>query len=333
MEPEEGQPSGSGGSAAALSAANASAATKPTVLLIIGMAGSGKTTLLQRINSELHRRKQAHYIINLDPAVINIPYAPNIDIRDTVKYKDVMREYNLGPNGGILTACNLFATKFDQVMNLCEKTRTPPLQHIVVDTPGQIEAFTWSASGTIFTDLFASSFPTVVVFVVDTVRSVSPQTFMTNMLQACSILYKTRLPLLLVFNKCDVTKHDFALRWMKDSDEFHAALDSDSSYASTLSRSLSLVLEEFYNNLKAVGVSAVTGMGMDDFFQAVQGCAAEYEQFYKPDLERRKREKLEQEVERQKADLQRLHVDMATDATGPPRPAGDEVMKDEEVDR
>ena len=31
-----------------------------------------------------------------------------------VKYKAVMKEYQLGPNGGILTSCNLFATRFDQ---------------------------------------------------------------------------------------------------------------------------------------------------------------------------------------------------------------------------
>jgi len=35
-------------------------------------------------------------------------------------------------------------------------------------------------------------------YVVDTPRCVNPQTFMSNMLQACSILYKTKLPLLLV---------------------------------------------------------------------------------------------------------------------------------------
>jgi len=29
--------------------------------------------------------------------------------------------YNLGPNGGILTALNLFTTKFDQVLSLIEK--------------------------------------------------------------------------------------------------------------------------------------------------------------------------------------------------------------------
>jgi hypothetical protein len=47
-------------------------------------------------------------------------------------------------------------------------------------------------------DLFASSFPTVVMYVIDTPRCTAPQTFMSNMLQAVSILYKTKLPMLLV---------------------------------------------------------------------------------------------------------------------------------------
>lgn len=37
--------------------------------------------------------------------------------------------------------------------------------------------------------------------------------------QACSILYKTRLPLLLVFNKTDVVGHEFAVDWMQDFDK------------------------------------------------------------------------------------------------------------------
>lgn len=55
------------------------------------------------------------YVINLDPAVMTLPFGANIDIRDTVRYKEVMKEYGLGPNGGILTSLNLFATKFDEV--------------------------------------------------------------------------------------------------------------------------------------------------------------------------------------------------------------------------
>ena len=49
------------------------------------MAGSGKTTLMQRINMHLHEKGMPGYILNLDPAVSNVPYEPNIDIRDTVR--------------------------------------------------------------------------------------------------------------------------------------------------------------------------------------------------------------------------------------------------------
>lgn len=87
----------------------------PVACIVLGMAGSGKTTLMQRIALHVQQQKIPSYVVNLDPAVTTMPYGCNIDIRDTVNYKEVMRQYQLGPNGGIMTALNLFATKFDQV--------------------------------------------------------------------------------------------------------------------------------------------------------------------------------------------------------------------------
>ncbi len=49
------------------------------------------------------------------------------------------------------------------------------------------------------------------------------------------------------------------------------------------------VLEEFYENLKNVGVSAATGEGMDAFFEQVQACAEEYRQLYLPELQKRQK--------------------------------------------
>lgn len=172
----------------------------PICMIVLGMAGSGKTTFVQKL-TQISFEHFKPYVINLDPACKETPYHANIDIRDTVNYKEVMKQYKLGPNGGIVTALNLFSTKFEKVVELIRRAGQQGHKWCIIDTPGQIEVFTWSASGTIITEALATMFPTIVVYVMDVVRSVSPTTFMSNMLYACSILYKARLPFIVVLNK------------------------------------------------------------------------------------------------------------------------------------
>jgi GPN-loop GTPase len=286
---------------------------------------------MQRLNAHLHSQRTPPYVVNLDPAVRTVPFTANIDIRDSVNYKEVMSQYRLGPNGGILTSLNLFATKIDQIMGLLEKRATPDpakpntklIEHILIDTPGQIEVFVWSASGAILLDALAASFPVVVAYVIDTPRSASTSTFMSNMLYACSILYKTKLPMILVCNKIDVQDADFVKEWMTDFEAFQAALRDEeergsfggfegggSGYLGSLLNSMSLVLDEFYRHLSVVPVSAVTGQGVDDFFKAVSDKAEEYERDYRPELERRRAARSEDKEKKRQKDLGKLMKDM-----------------------
>lgn len=320
------------------------------------IAGSGKTTFMQRINAHLHAKKEPPYTINLDPAVLNVPFDCNIDIRDSVNYKEVMKQYNLGPNGGILTSLNLFATKVDQILNLLEKRTVPdaehpnrkPINNILVDTPGQIEVFVWSASGTILLESLASSFPTVIAYIIDTPRTSSTSTFMSNMLYACSILYKTKLPMILVFNKTDIKDASFAKEWMTDYEAFQEALRADegsnafggveggdgmgmgSGYMGSLLNSMSLMLEEFYAHLSVVGVSSMTGHGIDDFFQAVQEKAEEFVKDYQPELERRRAEREENKKKAREHELNKMMQGMGVSgASGSEAQVGD--VKDEDA--
>jgi hypothetical protein len=82
----------------------------PTVIVCVGMAGtllppnivritddgrwtgSGKTTFMQRLNVHLHTARNPPYVLNLDPAVMHVPYEANIDIRDSINYKEVMKQ-------------------------------------------------------------------------------------------------------------------------------------------------------------------------------------------------------------------------------------------------
>lgn len=261
---------------------------KPVVIVIIGMAGSGKTTFVHRLYLHLQSCGKRVYPINLDPAVTKVPYPTNIDIRDTVDYRKVMKDFVLGPNGAMITSLNLFATKFDQVIDVLER-RASEFDYVIVDTPGQIEVFNWSASGQIILDALAVSFPIVTAYVADTVRCRNPTTFMSNMTYACSIMYKTKLPFMIVFNKTDVMSSAFATEWMAEFDVFLAAL-GDSGYMASLSRALCLALEEFYSQLRCVGVSSLTGDGMDDFMNKVQEGVVEYNEAYLPYLDHQRLE-------------------------------------------
>ena len=105
--------------------------------------------------------------------------------------------------------------------------------------------------------------------IIDTPRTPAPAMFMSNMLYACrwTIFTFFRNWLLAFFTKSnplyfgiqqDRCAHDFALEWMRDFEAFQAALASQwytrcrgRAYVyDSLMNSMSLVLDEFNNNLK-----------------------------------------------------------------------------------
>eukprot|EP01061_Rhynchopus_euleeides_P016876 TRINITY_DN28216_c0_g1_i1.p1 TRINITY_DN28216_c0_g1~~TRINITY_DN28216_c0_g1_i1.p1 ORF type:complete len:503 (+),score=208.12 TRINITY_DN28216_c0_g1_i1:219-1511(+) len=285
----------------------------PTVVLVIGMAGSGKTRYMHRMNIEMHEKQIPSFFINLDPAVLDVPYGVNIDIRDTVSHKEVMKQYNLGPNGAIITSLNLFATRFDQVLGYIEQ-KQEELEYVFIDTPGQIEVFTWSASGQIIMETLASTFPTVVCYVMDAARSASPATFMSNMMYSCGILYRTQLPLLVCMNKIDIADHREALRWMQDLEAFQDALSEEGTYSAQLTKSMANVMQEFYANLRSCGMSAVTGEGVQAMLAQLKEARQDYIELFLPELKQKMAKRREEEAERQREDIAKLSSDI--DKTG-----------------
>jgi GTPase Era involved in 16S rRNA processing len=249
-----------------------------------------------------------------------------------------MEEYRLGPNGAILTALNLFAAQFERVLDYIEQQqqqtatgvsqdragdpRTAPPQYIFFDTPGQIEAFTWSASGMIVTETLAAAaeYPTVLLYVVDIPRCVqNVLTFTSNMLYACSILYRSRIPLVVVWNKRDCVPMEDAARleaWMRDFEAFDAELErydeanripGGGDFSVSFSRSLALALNEFYRQVPCVFVSAYTGEGMDTLFEALQSAKDTFERSeYLRQARERKQLRANAEANRMERERQRF---------------------------
>lgn len=135
--------------------------------LVVGMAGSGKTTLISQLKNTFVENEKFPYIINLDPAVSFLPYDADFDIRNIIDYKETMKKYQLGPNGAITTCLNLLATKIDLLFKFIKSKKEDSL--FIIDTPGQIEVFNWSASGQIIAESLSSILPCSILFVTDSI--------------------------------------------------------------------------------------------------------------------------------------------------------------------
>ena len=114
-------------------------------------------------------------------------------------------------------------------------------------------------------------------------------------------------------NKNDIIHHSFVGEWITNFDAFQNALESETTYMSNLTRSLSLVLDEFYENIKFVGVSSTTGNGFSDFLEACTVAEVEYEQFYKAEYEKFKQKKLEKEQKQQADQFKQFEKDFTED--------------------
>lgn len=92
---------------------------------------------------------------------------------------------------------------------------------------------------------------------------------------------------------------------MKDFEKYMEALDTvaETSYLTSLNRSLSLALDEFYTELPAVGVSSATGAGFAPLLSQLPVCREEYLASYLPELEQ-KRTRLA--AQRQRGEFQRF---------------------------
>jgi GPN-loop GTPase len=212
-------------------------------IFIVGTAGSGKSLLASRIFEYYTRNGAFVGVLNLDPGVENLPYTCDVDVRDYVDLASIMRQYDLGPNGAIIMANDLVASKMDEVQREIDNVNP---DYLIVDTPGQIELFAYRASGPFFVQNLNAE-QRVAIFLHDGSLLKTSTNFVSIALLATSVKLRLNLPQVNVLTKTDLIgdKIKDILKWSTSMANLEEALAKEAdgeSYilASNLLRSLNL---------------------------------------------------------------------------------------------
>ena len=229
-------------------------------IFVTGTAGSGKSMLTSKILEYYQTNGVFASVLNLDPGVESLPYRPDVDVRDYVDIVQIMKKYDLGPNGSMIMANDLIATKIDDIQNEIHGVNP---DYLIVDTPGQIELFAYRASGPFFIQNIDASEKTN-IFLYDGAMIASPTNFISISLLATSIKLRLGLPTINVMTKTDLIpdKIDQVLKWSSDpislEEELKTLEGETYSFATDILRTLNI--GEFAGDL--IPISNLTGEGM-----------------------------------------------------------------------
>lgn len=230
-------------------------------IFVTGTAGSGKSLLTSKIYEYYTRNGAFAAVLNLDPGVDSLPYTCDIDVRDYVDIVSIMRQYDLGPNGSLIMANDLIASKIDELQN--EVDRTNP-DYLLVDTPGQIELFAYRTSGPFFIQNLRSE-EKANIFLFDGSLITSPINFVSISLLATSIKLRLDVPTVNVLTKSDLIgeKLKDVLSWSSSLRTLEEAVakETDGDTYSLITNVLrGLNLSGFAQGL--IPISNVTGEGI-----------------------------------------------------------------------
>jgi len=212
-------------------------------VFIVGTAGSGKSLLASKIFEYYTRNGAFVGMLNLDPGVENLPYTCDVDVRDYVDIVSIMRQYDLGPNGSMIMANDLIASKIDELQGAVDNVNP---DYLIVDTPGQIELFAYRASGPFFVQNLNAE-QKVVMFLHDGSLITTPINFVSIALLATSVKLRLNLPQVNVITKIDLIEDKIkdVLKWSTNMASLQDALAKESDgenyiLASNLLKSLNL---------------------------------------------------------------------------------------------
>jgi hypothetical protein len=230
-------------------------------IFVTGTAGAGKSLLSSKLYDYYTQNGAFAAVLNLDPGVENLPYTCDIDVRDYVDIVSVMKQYDLGPNGALVMANDLIASKIDDIRNEVERVNP---DYLLVDTPGQIELFAYRTSGKFIVENLTSEEKTS-IFLFDGSLITTPINFVSIALLATSIRLRLNLPTINIITKTDIIgpKLKDIIQWSSNLRSLENAIAKEAdgeTYSLTTNILRGLNLSGFAQGL--IPVSNVTGEGL-----------------------------------------------------------------------
>lgn len=230
-------------------------------IFIEGTAGSGKSLLSSKIAEYYTQNGAFTAILNLDPGVESLPYTCDIDVRDHIDIVSIMKQYELGPNGALIMANDLIASKIDDLQDEIGKVNP---DYLIIDTPGQIELFAYRSSGPFLVENLTSD-EKVSIFLYDGALVTTPMNFVSIALLATSIKLRLNLPTINVLTKTDLIgdKIRDILKWSTNLTSLENAISQEAdgdTYSLTTNILRGLNLSGFAQGL--IPISNATGEGM-----------------------------------------------------------------------
>ena len=239
-------------------------------VFVVGPAGVGKSTFTGAFASWLEEQGLNVVTVNLDPGADYLPYEPDVDVRNWIVLSEIMKTYNLGPNGAQIVAADMLS---DYVGEISDAIVDENVDYIIVDTPGQMELFAYRLSaGRIMEEIGGDR--GFITFLMDPILSSTPDGFMSLLLLSASVHTRFYKPFMNVVTKQDLLSEEQAARistWSESTELFQDELTRDEpGMRKEMYIRMLRALEELDVYRKTVFVSAKDDYGFEEIYTAAQ---------------------------------------------------------------
>ena len=236
----------------------------------IGTAGSGKSTLTHVFKQWMNQCGNDAVTVNLDPGAENLPYVPDIDIRDWISLKEIMDSYELGPNGAQIACADMIALNTDDIKKSIESFKT---DYILIDTPGQLELFVFREAGK-FIVKFLNPNRSIVAYLLDPALAKTASGFVSQLLLSINTSFRLDLPQVNILSKADILSDEeleIIKRWSNIPEALEDSINKENaSVHREMSEKISNIIKEFQDEIKLYPTGKENLQGIEDLYSAIQ---------------------------------------------------------------